>query len=217
MQMIQRVLEGAGDAYNLALGFIPDFVEICKYHATPDSITWLKWFGPREEDNATIIDGGGIYGHIIDGAVVSEADADTGVQSYEGDKAPKVLVDSPKPGGGLVECSVADWLAATSYAAGERSATACGTIVRPPIHNGYVYELTTDTAAGTSEPTAGWATTPGKTCTDGGDNVWTCREENIVNAGELGITIGATLAADSQILLINAFKADMSEDLGDVA
>ena len=217
MQMIQRILEGAGAAYNLALGFVPDFVEILKYNATHGSNVTLKWFGKLMEESATIIAGGGIYGHLYTEGNVTEADADTGIQSYEGSKTPVVLVDSPKPGGGLVECSVADWAAATSYASGERSATVCGTIVRPPIHNGYVYELTTDTGNGTSEPTAGWATTPGQTCTDGGLNVWTCREENIVNAGELGITIGATLAADSQILIVNAFKADSSKDLGDVA
>ena len=217
MQMAERILTGAGAAYNLALGFIPDRVEVWMYNTTPDSIVRIQWFGQLIEEDATVIAGGGIYGHSVDGAVVAELDADTGIKPYDGAKTPVVLIDSPKPAGGQVKASVADWLAATSYSTGERSATAVGTIVRPPIHNGYVYELTTDTAAGTSEPTAGWTTTPGETSTDGGGNVWTCREENIVNAGELGITLGATLAADSQLLFVTAFKADDVKDLGDVA
>ena len=217
MQMASRILTGAGVAYNLALGFEPDRVEVWLYNATPDSIVRYHWFGHLAEEDAVIIAGGGIYGWSVDGAVIAELDADTGFKPYEGAKTPQVLVDSPKPAGGQVLKSVADWLAATDYSSGERSATAVGTIVRPPTHNGYVYELTTDTSTGDSEPTAGWTTTPGETSTDGGGNIWTCREENIANAGELGITLGATLMTDSNLLMVNAWKADKAEDLGDVA
>ena len=216
MQMAQRILTGAGVAYNLELGYIPDRVEIWKYHTTPDSIVRIQWFGQLIEEDATVIAGGGIYGHSVDGAVVAELDEDTGITPYDGAKTPVVLIDSPKPAGGQVKKSVTDWLA-TSTTPTARSATVVGTIIRPPTHNGYVYECTTATGTYTTEPTAGWTTIPGETSTDGGSNVWTCREENVVNAGELGITLGKTLAADSQLLYVMAFKADTVEDLGDVA
>jgi len=42
--MAERILTGAGAAYNLALGFIPDRVEVWMYNATPDSIVRIQWF-----------------------------------------------------------------------------------------------------------------------------------------------------------------------------
>lgn len=219
MQFIHRRIEGAGAAYNLALGFVPHFVEILMYNATHGSNVTLKWFGELMEDCAIVIAGGGIYGHLYTEGAVSEADADTGIQSYEGSKVPVVLVDSPIPGKGLVNASVVDWSYSVSDAATARTGSVLGTIVRPTTHNGYVYECTKvmATASGVPEPT--WPTTPGESVVDGDsdEGIWVCREENIANAGEFGITIGQTLAADSQILFVNAFGADSSRDLGDVA
>lgn len=218
MQMMQRVLEGAGAAYNLALGFIPDYVEIFKRHDTVNSSTLLRWWGPLYEDDPATDAADQEYGNIDTGGTLTEADADTGVQSYEGSKTPVVLVDSPKPGAGDVKCTPirADKLIADTTNPTARSGSVCGTIVRPTTANGYVYECTTAAAAAMdAEPT--WPTTPGEVVADGNSNYYTCREENIVNAGELGITIGKTLAANSQILFVNAFKADSAKNLGDVA
>lgn len=215
MQMIARRIWGAGVAYNLALGFIPDFVDILMYNATPASNKWLRWHGPLFNACTTVIAGGGLYGHLISGTdgTVTEATANTGIQAYDGTKVPKVLIDSPMPGKGLVSADVLDWAAST--ASTQRSATTIGTIVRPTTHNGYVYECTTTGTGHTAEPT--WPTTPGETVAEGaGSGVWTCREENVVNEGELGITIGLTLAADGQVLFVIASKADTSKDLGDV-
>lgn len=216
MQMVQRRIEGAAAAYNLALGFIPDFVEILMYSATHGNNVTLKWFGELEEDCAVVIAGGGIYGHLITEGAVTEADGDTGISSYEGDKNPVVLIDSPKPAGGLKKVAITgDWTQSIAAAATARTASTVGTIIRPTTHNGYVYECTTAITTGeTTEPT--WPTVPGETVVDD-DGVWTCREEHIANAGELGITIGSTLAANGQILFIAAFKADSAIDLGDVA
>lgn len=219
MQMIQRRIWGAAAAYNLALGFVPDFVEILMYNATHGSNVTLKWFGKLQEDCAVVIAGGGIYGHLYTEGAVSEADGDTGIQSYEGDKTPQVLVDSPIPGKGLVKASVVDWTYGVSDAATARTGSVLGTIVRPTTHNGYVYECTKVMATASDVPEPDWPTTPGESVVDGDsdEGIWVCREENIVNAGEEGITIGSTLAADGQVLFVNAFKADSSKDLGDVA
>lgn len=216
MQSAQRILIGGGAAYNLELGWVPDEIWGFTYNATPDSIVRYVWGGPLSVANAVILAGGGVYGWSIDGAVVAELDADTGFTAYTGTKTAKVMIESPKPGIGLVATSVADWSATTSYSTGQRSATAIGTIVRPPTHNGYVYELTTDTGNGTSEPTAGWTTTPGETSTDGGSNVWTCRNENIVQAGSPGVTLGATLMTDGNTVVMFCRKYDDVEDLGDI-
>lgn len=212
MQMASRILIGGGVAYNLALGFVPTCVEGYTYNATPDSIVRFRWEGPLAEDNAVIAAGGGVYGHSIDGAVVAELDANTGMSSYEGSKTPVVLIDSPKPAGGQVLGTPLDYTVARSTAATERTATAIGTIIRPTTHNGYVYECTT-AGTGSAEPT--WPTTPGETVTDG-STVFTCREENIANAGEFGVTLGATLMTDGNTVVIHAYKADTEEDLGDI-
>lgn len=215
MQSAQRALIGGGVAYDCDLGFVPDLIEGFTYNATPDSIVRFRYMGQLADENAVIIAGGGIYGWSIDGAVVAELTADTGFTPLEGSKTQRVLIESPKPGGGLISAAVADWASGTSYSTGERSATAIGTIVRPPIHNGYVFELTTDTGSGTSEPTT-WAVEPGETVTDGGSNIWTCRKENIVAGKGIGITLGQTLMTDGNTVIFHALKFDDVEDLGDI-
>ena len=213
--MIIRLKGGAAD-YNLDLGFIPELVEVTVMSGTnPDT---YRWFGKEMEESAEAIAGSWEYGikNTAGGAETYLSTAATGISAYDGSKTPRVLIDSPKPGIGLVEADVADWLAATDYSSGERSATAVGTIVRPPTHNGYVYELTTDTSTGDSEPTAGWETTPGETSTDGGSNVWTCREENIVSGKGKGITLGGTLLESDKIVYVVAWRNGHFRDLGDI-
>ena len=213
MQSAQRALIGGGVAYDCVLGFVPDLIEGFTYNATPDSIVRFRYMGQLADENAVIIAGGGIYGWSIDGAVVAELTADTGFTPLEGDKTPKVNVLSPKPGVGLVKTAISDWLA-TSTTPTARSATVIGTMVRPPTHNGYVYECTTATGTYTTEPT--WPTTIGGTGTDGGSNVWTCRKEITVNAGCWGITLGATLMTNGNTVIFYAMKFDDIEDLGDI-
>lgn len=217
MQFVQRILYGQGAAYNLELGFVPTFVHIMKYNATHGSVVWLTWYGTPNEDDAVVIAGGGIYGHLHTNGAVTEADADTGIQSYDGAKMPQVLVESPIPAKGdlKVDCFDFDYHKANSTTPTERSATVIGTMVRPTTANGYVYECTTTAGAMTSltEPT--WPTNPGDTISDG-SNTWTCREENIVANKGLGITLGQTLAAASIPLFIIAVRGDEYLDLGTV-
>lgn len=209
-----RVLIGSGAAYNLELGFEPDMViiDMVDVATTTDRYIWL---GRSQQEHATCITDSTEYGIIYKEGVTSIGDTTAkGISLYAGAKTPRVLIESPKPGIGLIATDVADWLAATNYSTGERSATAIGTIIRPPTHNGYVYELTTDTAAGGSEPTAGWTTTPGEISTDGGANIWTCRVENVTAPKGKGITLGATLLESGAVFFVTAFKFDDIVDLG---
>jgi len=214
MKAAMRILIGSGAAVNIDLGFEPNYVEVEMVDAATTTDRYF-WCGRSQQEHATCITDSTEYGIIIKEGVTAVGDTTAkGISIYGGAKTQQVLVESPVPGKGLVKADVADWASGTSYASGERSATAIGTIVRPPTHNGYVYELTTDTAAGTSEPTAGWTTTPGETSTDGGANIWTCREENIVANKGVGITLGATLLESGAVFFVKAYMFDDVVDLG---
>lgn len=214
MKCVQKILIGSGAALDIDLGFEPHRVEVDLIDTATNSV-FTVWDGRAQQEHALAVTDSTEYGTIITEGVTAIGDTTAkGISLYGGAKTQQVLVEPPVPGKGLVKADVADWLAATSYASGERTATAIGTIVRPPIHNGYVYELTTDTAAGTSEPTAGWSTTPGETCTDGGANIWTCREENIVANKGIGITLGATLLTSGALFIVRCYEYDSVEDMG---
>lgn len=209
-------LKGGAVDYNLDLGFVPSLVEVTVMSGTnPDT---YRWFGKEMEESAEAIASSWEYGikNTAGGSETYMATVATGISVYDGAKTPEVLIDSPQPGIGLVKAAVADWDADTGYSTGERSATAVGTIVRPPTHNGYVYELTTDTGDGTSEPTTGWSTTPGVTCTDGGSNVWTCRKENVVAPKGKGITLGGSLLETDIIVYVVAWRHGHFRDIGDI-
>ncbi len=210
--VIIRLKGGAAD-YNLVLGFIPSLVEVTVMSGTnPDT---YRWFGEEMEDSAEAIAGSWEYGikNEAGGAETYMATVATGISAYDGAKTPQVLIDSPKPGIGLVEAAVLDWAAST--ASTQRSATAVGTIVRPTTHNGYVYECTTTGTGTTTEPT--WPTTPGETVTEAaGSGVWTCREENIVAPKGKGITLGGTLLESDKIVYVVAWRNGHFRDIGDI-
>lgn len=216
MKIVQRTLYGQDAAINLELGFIPTYVEIFKQHGTVTAASLLKWWGEEYEDDTVVDAADQEYGVIITNGVQSEADANTGISSYNGAKTPQVLVESPIPGKGLVkkDCFDYDYQVANTVTPALRTGTVIGTIVRPTTANGYVYECTATTGACVTEPT--WPTTVGDTVTDDGTNTWTCREENIVANKGLGITLGSTLAASSIPLFITAWEADQYTDLGTV-
>lgn len=162
-----------GAAVNVVLGFVPDFAILFEYvnGTTPDIYFYSKQLADIESMTAIKING-------ADGVTSRKTTGATGMAALNA-KYHQVMVESPVPGKGEVPCDVSDWATGTSYASGARSATAIGTIVRPPTHNGYVYELTTASGNGTTAPSS-WGTTPGGTTTDGGSNVWTCREEKVI-------------------------------------
>jgi len=209
MKSVQIHAIADGGAMNFDIGFKPTYIEA--YSALGGTELGKKFFQVLLDAETS-----GQYGIAIANAgdISVCADAANGFATYDEGEDVGVMIQHPGSGK-LVLATVADWLAATSYSSGERSATAVGTIVRPPTHNGYVYELTTDTGNGTSEPSE-WATTPGETCTDGGSNIWTCRKEIVKKSGGKGFIIGATISTDGEIWVIRAVEDDRISDFGDV-
>lgn len=199
-RLILRHFQTDGLEIIVDLGFIPDLVRVWLDEGTrPDVLTWFR---------RMVDDESSIYGFLSqgsDGIVTRATTAGTGIVAYDTTQQ-GVLIESPV--GGKVFASVTNFAIATNYATGERTASAIGTIVRPIVHNGFVYELTTDQSTGDGEPT--WPTIPGETVQDSGNNVWTCRLEEVTVIGAKGIVIGATVTQndDDNQIYVEAFKAD---------
>jgi len=209
MNAIERRWVADGNAVNVKCGFVPDLAILVNgvNQTNPNLILYSK----QMEDNESM------YGIVVTGSsgvITRITTAATGMEALS-TRADMVLIPHPS-GTGLAAATVSDWASGTSYSSGERTTTTVGTVVRPPIHNGRVFELTTDTGSGTSEPSS-WDVAPGETVTDGGSNIWTCREERVVSQGAQGITVGATIQTDSQTCALWAFKFDDSTNAGDAA
>lgn len=212
-QRVIKYFQADGASHTFDLGFVPDRVDLHVNVATGQTPDRIRWFKALEDASTPI------YGIKTTGSSGAESvltTAATGFASYN-DEVQGVLIVNPASGEKKF-CSVSTWAAATSYASGARSATAIGTIVRPPTRNGRVFELTTATAVGTSEPSS-WDVQPGETVTDGGANVWTCRTEEVVTKGVQGITIGASVASDGNLCVLEAVEASNHDegDAGDLA
>jgi hypothetical protein len=205
-------------AYDLQLGFIPDYFELVS--ALGGTELYLKWY---KIVNTLAV--AGQYG-VVDaaGAKTTPTTAATGVIPYDttvhGVEVPAPSGDGyvfvPAGAASATKATIADWAAATNYASGgqDRSTTVAGTCVRPPVHNGRVYELTTGAAAGTTAPTT-WDVVPGASVTDGGSNVFICREERTAKIGSKGLELGATIMVNGDICSYVAILADESKDHGD--
>lgn len=201
-----------GNAVNIILGFVPDFLllyEDFKGAAAPYVFMWQK----------AIYDGAhadGMYGFVdaSTGDWIDCADAANGIVAFD-ESGNYVMVESPAPGIGKKAVAAVTWTASTVWVA--RSATVIGSIVRPTVRNGYVYECTTYNAAtGTPEPT--WPTTPGETVVEGTSaNVWTCRNEEVCRGGGKGFTFGASVQTDGHYCFFIAFRCDKDRYLGDAA
>ena len=197
---------------NLDIGFIPDvFLFWAMEDSTNPNLT--AWFERQYHNEAD----GDKEGMLTDGSgtvnIAMCADSQ-GITEYD-TKTEKVMIVHPGSGE-EVAASVSDWATATNYSTGERSATAIGTIVRPPIHNNRVFELTTDTSTGDGEPTT-WDVNPGETVTDDGGNIWTCRDEKVITEGKKGVTIASQLQTNDKYAYWVAFKSVQHKDGGDSA
>ena len=210
--------------YNLILGFTPAFVKVLVCDTAP---ILYQWWGRIMEESALAIAGNWEYGIKLVGgsAATYMATPETGISVFDGSKTPLVLIEDPSTGDLTktvlgVKTAVAgvrnvDYNPLTNYTtyAVDRSATLIGTIIRPTVHNGCVYEMKTKTAgAAGTEPT--WGTVPGETTTDTIGNIWICREENIVANKGLGITLGYTLLEDGKEVYVEAHRALREEDIG---
>jgi len=211
MQVTKRWVAD-GSAVKLALGFVPEYVRcITDIDATsPDVIEWFKEM--EDEDTAQ-------YGVLCTGTtgVLTElTTAATGIKKLD-EVNQGVLV--PAPDGGDDQFRVpTEWAATTDYSSGysARTASAAGSIVRPPTRNGRVFELKTATATAASAPSS-WDVNVGEDVTDGGANVFTCREEKVANHGAQGIEIGATTQTDGDVNYLVAIKGDHYTNAGDAA
>lgn len=197
-------------AVPVEVGFVPDRVKL----TTAVGGTELVYDYYRVLADTTA--GTGQYG-ILDtaGAKSTPTTADTGIIPLSSSDI-GVLIESPQDSGKQVFTTVVDWNDATTDYSGVavRTATVIGYIVRPPAHNNRVFELTTATAAGASEPTT-WDVQPGDTVTDGGSNIWTCRDENVTKRGVNGFQVGVTVCTNGEIHVYEAFADDRSSDQGD--
>jgi hypothetical protein len=210
MKAVMRILIGSGAAYNMDLGFYPDYVRVELIDTATNSVFYV-WAGRSQQEHATAITDSTEYGTKITEGVTAVGDTVAkGISLYDGSKTQQVLVDHPTPGKGLVKADVNDYTLARSTAATARDGSTLGTILRPTTHNGYVYECTT-AGTGSAEPT--WGTTVGGITTDG-TTVFTCRNENIVAGKGRGITLGATLLTSGALFFVHAYKFDDIVDLG---
>jgi len=209
-------LKGSALAVNLDLGFIPQKVRITELHATTPM--FFEWFGEMMEDGTDVTYEASVSenGIDIDGAGVTTVitTESSGIKAYDGAKTPQVLLEDPSTGK-LTKTDIYgnyDITADYDSVGTARSATVIGTVVRPTTHNGYVYELITKSASASgAEPT--WGTVPGETTTDASDNIWMCREENLVANKGLGITIGASVVTTDAIYYVEAYRFQRCEDL----
>lgn len=179
-----------GDAVNIDVGFVPDkFVAIAKYEET--NLVNYEWL--RERANTANANGQfGITRAAGGGALTKLSSAAGGFEAYD-ETANQVLVPAPD-GDGVTQGTVADYNTATTYTV--RSTTALGSIIRPTVKTGFVYELinASSGAAGT-EPT--FSTTVGGSTTATSGDIWITREENTVAGGAKGVTVGADIGTDS--------------------
>lgn len=200
-----------GNATNVILGFVPDLLEVYEDIQGGTGPLLYKWSRSIHAAGLT-----GMYGFTdaSTGDWVACADANNGFIPFD-ESGNYVMVESPIPGIGKKAVVANDYETAHVWVA--RSATVIGSIIRPTVRNGYVYECTTYLAAnGTPEPT--WPTTPGATVTEAvSSNVFTCREEQVVRGGGKGFTMGATIQTNGQYVHFIAYKTDRDRYLGDAA
>jgi len=179
-----------GNAINIDIGFVPDkFVAVAKLEETNAvNYEWLKSRGDTANDYGQY----GMTRAAGGGALTKLASAAGGFSAYN-TVAVKAMIPAPNGNGEVAATIAADFVAGAT-APTARSTSVVGTVVRPSVHNGFVYECTVTAGVYGTEPT--WGTVVGETTSDG-TNTWICREEKLKNVGAKGITIGADISTDS--------------------
>lgn len=200
--------EGDGLAVNIETGFVPQYVTLYQdvNKTSPDKIEWFEGF----EDETALF---GLQTTGSTGVVTRLTTAATGISAYS-EATVGVLIDSPQDSGKQVlVTSITDWAVSTAYTPA-RTAFAVGQIIRPTVHNGYVYELTVAGTSGTTEPT--FPTNPGDSVVDN-TATWTCRDSNVTKGDFNGFTVGATAQTDEKEYYFIAVGSDKDQDKGDAA
>jgi len=202
MQTVIRHIELDGAAVILDLGFIPDLVKMYIDDATNVDIT--TWFKRMVDDES-------MYGVLLTGSsgvTTRLTTAVTGISEYD-TVTQKVLLPAPN-GEGEQSASMPSAFVAGTAQPTARTTTVLGTVTKPSSgnENGYIYECTASAGVYGTEPTA-WPTVPGTTVSDG-TNTWICRDSKVKNIGVKGITIGGSVANNTNGLqcYVEAIRAD---------
>ena len=197
-----------GNAVNIILGFVPDFLELIE-DTEATSPFLFKWSKSYSESGLTDVFGWLLTGTT--GIVTCCADGANGIEAFD-ESGVYVMIESPVPGKGNIATAAPVFTEALSTAGTARTGTAIGQIVRPPVRNGYVYEMT---VAGTYAAEPVWPTTPGESVMEaGGDVYWTCRNEHVVRGGGKGFTFGATAQTDGHYVHFKAVRTDKDRYIG---
>jgi len=220
MKVSGHIISNAA-AINVDIGFIPDYVEL--YNELQGTETGLKWF--RVLKDAGVIAAYGLYGIAISntGGVSCAGSANAGIIEYDEGKRLQVLLPDPKTGK-LIKVRLGvtadgiiyavDYNPATNYNDDGvvRALTVTGTLIRPTVHNGCIYELKSLHSSAVCSDEPDWSKVPGEETPDTLGNVWICREENIAKGGGLGFTIGSSLAGTADKVIV--FKAERHIKMG---
>ncbi len=193
-----------GNAVNVEVGFVPDFV-IAFEGLEETSPSPHYWF--RSAIDSLTADGQ--FGLLVtgtDGIVTKHAAAINGFAPLD-TQALRLKLPNPAGGDDLAAALPSGFVAGTAQPTA-RTATALGTVTKPSLgnENGLVAECTTSTGVYGTEPT--WPKVAGQTVTDDQSNVWTMREEKNENTGIKGFTLGATGQTDTDGWAWMAFAAD---------
>jgi len=202
-----------GNAVNVDVGFIPDFV-IAFEGLEETSPSPHYWF--RSAIDSLTADGQ--FGLLVtgtDGIVTKHAAAVNGFAPLD-TEALRVILPNPAGGEDLAAALPDGFVAGTAQPTA-RTATALGTVTKPSLglENGLIFECTTSTGVYGTEPT--WPTVAGDTVTDDQSNVWTAREEKNENRGIKGFTLGATGQTDTDGWKWVAFGSDKESPDRDMA
>ena len=203
--------KGNGLDVNIILGWVPDFVIVIADVLTTTDIHY--W-----QSTACKVGSATRYGWITANAQGTDNleinGTGEGIIDYN-TSFPAAVVMSPIVGRGYVKKPINQYAVTTAWVA--RSATIVGSVIRPTVRNGFLYECTTYLAAtGTPEPT--WPTVLGGTVTEGtSGNVFTCIEDRQVQGGGQGFTVECLVVADEEHAFFMAWRADDEKYMGDAS
>ena len=197
------------DAVNVECGFVPDYIRaISALSGTELEHEWWRVL----YDTATQPLGMYGFNQAIGALPTPNASAAAGIIPYDA-SVESVMLPAPDGHGYLKAAAIADYNVATIYVA--RTAAALGTVLRPTIHNGFVYECVTSSGGASPEPLV-WGTVVGEVTTDlAANDQWICREERVVRTGVKGFTVGVDLATDGEYWVFTAEKHSRHTYMGD--
>jgi hypothetical protein len=212
MKMNSGQFVADGNAVNVDVGFIPDFVIAFEglEETSPNPHFWFR-------SAIDAISSDGEFGLLLTGTtgvITKHAAALNGFAPLDS-QALRAILPNPAGGEDLAAALPVGFVAGTAQPTA-RTATALGTITKPSLgnENGLIAECTTSGGVYGTEPT--WPKVAGQTVSDG-NNTWTMREEKNENRGVKGFTLGATGQTDTDGWKWVAFSADKESADRDMA